>query len=57
VAEVRSVRRAVEVNLVSQDTIAYGRDLKTARTSRGFARAARVDDLARLRVFYLYPER
>src|SRR5690606_418839 len=48
-----------EVNLVSQDTIAYGRDLPAAeRASLAdlVARVADVPGLAWLRLFYLYPE-
>jgi len=60
VAEVRGLVEtgAVEVNLVSQDTIAYGRDLGDGTKLAGLLRAlARVDGLAWLRVFYLYPEK
>jgi ribosomal protein S12 methylthiotransferase len=59
VAEVRGLVEtgAVEVNLVSQDTIAYGRDLRDGTTLAKLLRAiARVDGLGWLRVFYLYPE-
>ena len=59
VAEVRALVEggAVEVNLVSQDTIAFGRDLKDGTTLAALLRAlARVDGLGWLRVFYLYPE-
>jgi ribosomal protein S12 methylthiotransferase len=59
VAEVRGLVEtgAVEVNLVSQDTIAYGRDLKDGTKLAELLHAlAGVDGLAWLRVFYLYPE-
>jgi ribosomal protein S12 methylthiotransferase len=48
----------VEVNLVSQDTISYGRDLD-ARTDLAtlVRRVADVKGLRWLRLFYLYPER
>jgi ribosomal protein S12 methylthiotransferase len=56
---------AIELNLVSQDTIAWGRDLRDARRSTGAERAS-LADLARrvadvkgvrwVRLFYLYPE-
>lgn len=64
---VREVERlvdagVVEVNLVSQDTIAYGRDLDQARGGRTdlaalVARVAEVRGLRWLRLFYLYPEK
>jgi ribosomal protein S12 methylthiotransferase len=49
---------AVELNLISQDTISYGRDLKDGTTSleKVIARLADVKGLGWLRVFYLYPE-
>lgn len=61
---VREVERLVaagvrEVNLVSQDTIAYGRDLDAgARSplSRLVQRVADVPGVRWVRVFYLYPE-
>ena len=48
----------VEVNLISQDTIAYGRDLATqaGKLAELVARVADVDGLRWVRVFYLYPE-
>lgn len=63
--EVRRLCRAgtVEVNLISQDTVSYGRDLR--RGGRGPRQAdlvqlidalEQVEGLAWLRVFYLYPE-
>ena len=46
-----------EVNLVSQDTIAYGRDLDGAATLADLARrVADVPGLHWVRLFYLYPE-
>lgn len=49
----------LEVNLISQDTISYGRDLpKEQRSSLAelVRRVADVKDLRWVRVFYLYPE-
>ncbi len=47
----------LEVNLVSQDTIAYGRDLDSRSTlTQLIQRVADVPGLKWLRVFYLYPE-
>jgi ribosomal protein S12 methylthiotransferase len=60
---VREVERLVasgvlEVNLVSQDTIAYGRDLADSPTLTELVRrVADVQGLAWLRIFYLYPEK
>lgn len=60
---VREVERLVasgvlEVNLVSQDTIAYGRDLKDTPTlTQLIRRIADIEGLAWLRIFYLYPEK
>jgi ribosomal protein S12 methylthiotransferase len=52
-----------EINLISQDTIAYGRDLKKPLDGEERARladlvqaVAEVPGLAWVRVFYLYPE-
>ena len=48
-----------EVNLISQDTIAYGRDLtkeERATLAELVRRVADVKGLAWVRVFYLYPE-
>ncbi|MFO0556077.1 MAG: 30S ribosomal protein S12 methylthiotransferase RimO [Polyangiaceae bacterium] len=46
-----------EVNLVSQDTVAYGRDRPEKPTLAALVRAvAEVPGLAWVRVFYLYPE-
>ncbi|HKP64049.1 MAG TPA: 30S ribosomal protein S12 methylthiotransferase RimO [Polyangiales bacterium] len=60
VAEVERLCAAgtVEINLVSQDTIAYGRDLKDGSDLAGLLRALLdVRALRWLRLFYLYPER
>lgn len=47
-----------EVNLVSQDTVAYGRDLDgRVRLADVVERVAEVDGLRWLRLFYLYPEK
>jgi len=47
----------VEVNLISQDTIAYGRDLSGQPTLASLVeRVAEVKGLAWVRLFYLYPE-
>jgi ribosomal protein S12 methylthiotransferase len=51
-------RGVLEVNLVSQDTIAYGRDLADgSELSELVRRVADVRGLHWLRLFYLYPER
>jgi ribosomal protein S12 methylthiotransferase len=48
----------LEVNLVSQDTIAYGRDRKDgSNLSELVRRVADVPGLRWLRLFYLYPEK
>lgn len=61
VAEVEQLVKAgvLEINLVSQDTIAYGRDLKGADTDLAqlVAAVADVPGLRWLRLFYLYPEK
>lgn len=58
-AEALVARGVREINLVSQDTIAYGRDLPVADRA-GLAelveRLAEIDGLSWLRLFYLYPE-
>ncbi len=47
-----------EVNLVSQDTIAYGRDLEGRPSLADVVRAvADVDGIHWVRIFYLYPEK
>jgi ribosomal protein S12 methylthiotransferase len=58
-AEQLAARGILEVNLISQDTIAYGRDLaKGDRASLAelVRRVADVPGLHWVRVFYLYPE-
>ncbi|MES1175041.1 MAG: 30S ribosomal protein S12 methylthiotransferase RimO [Myxococcales bacterium] len=60
VREVESLVQAgvLEVNLVSQDTIAYGRDLKDgSNLADAVRRIADVPGLRWVRVFYLYPEK
>lgn len=61
VAEVEQLVKAgvLEINLVSQDTIAYGRDLKGDDTdlAKLVAAVADVPGLRWLRLFYLYPEK
>lgn len=60
VAEVSDLaaRGALEINLVSQDTISYGRDLGDAATLARLAReVARVPGPGWVRLLYLYPER
>lgn len=48
----------LEVNLVSQDTIAYGRDLRDGTNLTELVRRiADVPGLKWLRIFYLYPEK
>lgn len=48
----------LELNLVSQDTVAYGRDLKDGTSLSGLlARLAEVEGPEWIRVFYLYPEK
>lgn len=47
-----------ELNLVSQDTIAYGRDLKDgANLASAVRQIADIEGVHWVRVFYLYPER
>ncbi len=58
-AEQLAAQGILEVNLISQDTIAYGRDLpKEGRASLAelVRRVADVKGLRWVRVFYLYPE-
>lgn len=60
VSEVRALVDAgvVEVNLVSQDTVAYGRDLGDGTKLASLVRrVADVPGLRWLRIFYLYPEK
>lgn len=48
----------VELNLVSQDTVAYGRDLKDGTELASVVRRiADLDGVRWVRLFYLYPER
>lgn len=59
VAEVRSLvaQGALEINLISQDTIAYGRDRRDGSSLERLVEAvADVGGLRWLRLFYLYPE-
>ncbi|WP_394820985.1 30S ribosomal protein S12 methylthiotransferase RimO [Pendulispora albinea] len=58
-AEQLAAQGVVELNLISQDTIAYGRDL--AKSERGslaslVERVAEVEGIRWVRLFYLYPE-
>ncbi|MBX3219980.1 MAG: 30S ribosomal protein S12 methylthiotransferase RimO [Labilithrix sp.] len=58
-AEQLAARGILEVNLISQDTIAYGRDLpkdRRASLAELVRRVADVKGLRWVRVFYLYPE-
>lgn len=58
-AEQLAAQGVLEVNLISQDTIAYGRDLpKEGRASLAelVRRVADVKGIRWVRVFYLYPE-
>jgi ribosomal protein S12 methylthiotransferase len=51
-------RGVLEVNLVSQDTVAYGRDLKDGTNLAALVkRIADVPGLRWVRLFYLYPEK
>jgi ribosomal protein S12 methylthiotransferase len=62
-SEVRALaaRGVLEVNLVSQDTIAYGRDLAASTDPQDLAtlaqRVANVPGIEWVRLFYLYPEK
>jgi ribosomal protein S12 methylthiotransferase len=58
-AERLAASGVVELNLVSQDTVAYGRDLERAERARLAELVRRVADVAGVRwvrLFYLYPE-
>ncbi len=56
-AEALVARGVVELNVISQDTIAYGRDLdERPRLAELVRRLADVKGLRWLRLFYLYPE-
>ncbi|HEX3774896.1 MAG TPA: 30S ribosomal protein S12 methylthiotransferase RimO [Polyangiaceae bacterium] len=60
VREVEALVRAgvLEVNLVSQDTVAYGRDLGDgSNLADAVRRIAEVPGLRWARIFYLYPEK
>jgi len=52
-------RGVVEVNLISQDTVSYGRDLGQAKADLAslIQRVADVEGLRWLRIFYLYPDK
>ena len=57
-AERLAAQGVVEVNLISQDTIAYGRDLEGRPTLADLAAAlAEVEGLRWVRLHYLYPEK
>jgi len=48
----------LEVNLVSQDTVSYGRDLDDkVNLSQLVKRVAEIDGIRWIRLFYLYPEK
>jgi ribosomal protein S12 methylthiotransferase len=56
-AEELAGRGVLELNLVSQDTVAYGRDLETRpRLAELVRRVADVPGIAWVRLHYLYPE-
>lgn len=56
-ARILAARGTVEINLVSQDTIAYGRDLADKPTLAQLLNAlCDVNDLHWIRLHYLYPE-
>jgi len=49
---------AMEINIISQDTISYGRDLSPKQSLAALTRAlCEIDGLRWLRLFYLYPEK
>jgi ribosomal protein S12 methylthiotransferase len=57
-AEQLAAQGVLELNLVSQDTVAYGRELAPAETLAGLLeRLLEVEGLAWLRLHYLYPEK
>jgi ribosomal protein S12 methylthiotransferase len=58
-AEQLAARGVLELNLVSQDTVAYGRDLppRQADLATLLARLGEVHGIAWIRVHYLYPEK
>ena len=55
-AENLAAQGILELNLISQDTVAYGRDLKGPRLAELVKRVADVPGIRWVRVFYLYPE-
>jgi ribosomal protein S12 methylthiotransferase len=59
VSEVRALANAgvLEINLVSQDTVAYGREHGGASLTQLLQQVADVEGIRWLRVFYLYPEK
>ena len=57
-AEQLAAQGVLELNLVSQDTVAYGRDLASAETLAGLLeQLLEVKGIAWLRLHYLYPEK
>src|SRR6185295_10567167 len=57
-AEQLAAQGVLELNLVSQDTVAYGRDLAPAETLASLLeRLLEVEGIAWLRLHYLYPEK
>jgi ribosomal protein S12 methylthiotransferase len=59
VAEVERLCNAgtVEINLISQDTVSYGRDLRDGSNLEQLVKALlQVESLGWLRLFYLYPD-
>jgi len=55
-AQSLAARGVVELNLVSQDTIAYGRDIQDADLAMLVERVADVAKIRWVRLLYLYPE-
>jgi ribosomal protein S12 methylthiotransferase len=57
-AEQLADQGVLELNMVSQDTVAYGRDLAPAETLAGLLeQLVKVEGIAWLRLHYLYPEK
>ncbi len=57
-AEQLAAQGVLELNLVSQDTVAYGRDLAPAETLAALLeQLVKVEGIAWLRLHYLYPEK
>lgn len=57
-AEQLAAQGVLELNLVSQDTVAYGRDLQPQETlTELLEQLVKVEGIAWLRVHYLYPEK